>query len=737
MKPGEQVCIECGLKDCTYVRPYFTPHKQYDMLFVGQAPGDVETITGQVFSGPAGKMEWRIMKEAGIDKRKVDSTNTAKCAPPLDRKPSPKEVALCRHFLKDDIHRSEPTLIIALGDTASKALTGKGSIQSIRGTMDPLDPFFEYDCMVLYSLHPSFCMRQRQWIQIAIQDHMKAVRYMATGEVEVAEHCEFITDFDEYQLQRYLEEASKRVTAIDTETTGLNPRKDRVIGASLCYEKNRAVAFDLNDNSPLWEPLKRWSEDKNAHKVMQNAQFDCAMLGNHDINTEGLIFDTRLAEHLLTSNLPASLDFLRSKYTYVKPYKPTKAEMKVISSWSAERRNEYACKDALVTFLVYEEQMNDMDTGNLTVMEEIEIPLVHAINAMEKKGVLVDQQKLAVLKKEHQPTVDRFIEEVFDPLDLNPNSSKQLKEFFGVASSNEETLKKCIKQDHEQKEVMQDVLDYRAAKKVLSVYVDGVLDRLEDGRIHTHFKIGGAGTGRLSSVDPNLQNVPKSLRAMYVPDHGFVFVDADYSQLEVRVLAVVAQVPLMLKEIAGGLNVHHEMCKIIFGKKWERLTDKQQVWTKNVVFGTAYGRGPTAISRQFGCTIKEATRWQELCLRKYPEFTTYHKNQEATFRKTNKAFNPFGRGRLITSVTQAYNTPIQSAGSDVCLKAIVDLHKAGFDLRLTVHDSITLQAPEKDKHDVAKEMQRIMEQPIAELDGMSFPVNAAIGNNWYDLEEIN
>ena len=503
MKPNEQLCETCSLSDCTYVKPYFTPSKQLPILFVGQAPGKVEGITGIPFTGPAGKMLWRIMHDADINKLKVDLSNVAKCAPPDDRKPNKTEIGLCKTFLRDDILKSQPKLIVALGDVACKTLVGKARIQSIRGTLEPLLPWFDYECEVLCALHPSFVMRQRQWIPIAVQDMLKAKQYVMKGKIEVAgEDCKFEMDFDEYQLEKYLEEASKHVTAFDTETTGLNPRKCHVIGASLCFDEDVSVAFDLHEGDPKWEPLTKWLEDKDARKVMQNGQFDCAMLDGHDITTKGLCFDTRLAEHLISSDLPGNLDFLRSKYTNVKPYKPTKKEMKEIASWSRERRLSYGCKDSLVTWLVYRKQMEDIDEGNLRVLQEIEVPLIDVVNLMEKKGVMVDTDKLNALKEELQPKVDRFKEVYFDPIGINPNSPKQLGELFDIPTTGEEYLRGCIKARNPHRELMQIVLDYRAAQKVLSVYVDGILDKMEYGRIHTHYKIGGAGTGRLSSTNP-------------------------------------------------------------------------------------------------------------------------------------------------------------------------------------------------------------------------------------------
>jgi len=700
---------------------------------VGQAPGKVETVTGQPFTGPAGKMLWRLLKEAGINKLKTDTTNVAKCAPPEDRKPNHLEIECCHQFLYEDIHHSQPSLIIALGDVASKTLTGEAKIMSNRGAFKDLLPRFDYNCKVLICLHPSFVMRQRQWIEIAIDDFKKAE--LSGGHIHVESEPELVTEVDEYFLERYLEEASKVPSAFDTETTGLNPRTSSVIGASVCYEHDRAIAFDLYEGDPRWRPFKKYLEDASAKKVTQNGQFDVAMLEGHGITTRGLAFDTRLAEHILESDLPGNLDFLRSKYTQIKPYKPTKKEMKGIAHWEASRRNKYAALDALATYQVYEKQLELMDHGNMTVLQEIELPLIYVLNAMEQRGVQVDTDLLATLEDQTLPRATEIKETYFDPYDVNPNSPKQLMAFFGIPTTGEAAIKKCIKDRHIKRDMMELLLEYRTLHKQHSVYIDGVAKRLEYGRIHTHYKLDGTATGRLSSENPNLQNVPKPMRVIYIPDPGNVFIEADYNQLELRVLAVVAMEEVMMEELWNGRSTHHAMGEIIFNKTWQDLEDYQKVWVKNVVFGTAYGRGPTAIARQFGVTIREAERWQSLCIKRYKGLMQYRRNQEKIYSTTRRCTTPFGRTRQIDTVTKALNTPIQSSGSDVCLKSLIKLHNLGFHLCMTVHDSITIQADKQNWKDQAHELKQVMEEPVPELLDKSFPVSVSVGPNWKDMKD--
>ena len=174
----------------------------------------------------------------------------------------------------------------------------------------------------------------------------------------------------------------------------------------------------------------------------------------------------------------------------------------------------------------------------------------------------------------------------------------------------------------------------------------------------------------------------------------------------------------------------------IFDKTWEDASDKEKVWTKNVVFGTAYGRGPTAIARQFGVAIKTAEQWQVACINKYPGLIRYRQKREAAFTKTGRSQTAFGRSRPIQTMMQALNTPIQSAGSDVCMTALIKLHELGFDLRLTVHDSIMIQVDERELKDIATSMRNVMQSRIKELNNMSFPVEVSYGDNWYAMKEM-
>ena len=745
-KPTNTHCAECTLKDCGYVPPQIPLAPQFPILFVGQAGGATEDTTGVPFTGKTGKLLWRLLHESGFNKRRLWITNTVGCVPPDDRKPTNFEVDCCHAALHDLIHQLQPSLIIAMGDTATQALAGKGQIKSIRGSLYPLLPKWNYQCNVFCTLHPSFILRQRQWIETAVQDFQSALQVYLDGQAPAVqlssaytEDFTFIYNCSSSDLALKLEEYSKSETSFDIETPGeLNPRKAQVIAISFSPNEKEALAIELTKTDEKWEVMKRYLEDPRAKKITQNGQFDIACLETHDVFVKGLTFDTMLVEHLLNSDLPHTLDFLRSKYTRIEPYKPTKREMKTFDTWGYERRMRYSCLDALVTKQVALAQQELMTPIFWCILNEIDLPLIPVVNTMERKGMLVDVEMVALLHSQIEPQLAKMDQEIFAPLNLNPNSPTQLKKHFSIDTTGEDELQRLIKRGHPQADVMEAILYYRHLSKADRNYLVGMYTRLEQGRIHSHFSIPGTGTGRLSSNSPNLQNIPKELRIIYIADsEDHVLLDADYNQLEFKVIAVLAKERKVLDEIARGVNIHHKLGFEMFGKPWDELTDIQKLREKAVVFGTIGGRGERSIAMEFGIPTSLAKEWQDICFAQYPQFLVFKEQQMQAFQRGERIKTAYGRERVVRSVPQALNTPMQGSAGDVTKTSLIELHKLGVDLRLTVHDSIIIQARKEDQKDAYHTLKRVMERPIPELVDYQFTTKVGIGPNWYHLEEVS
>lgn len=743
-------CEECPLKGCKYVPRYYPWEAGWEsgdhrILFVGEAPGETETLTRKPFTGPAGKAHWGMLKSAGLNRDHYPHTNVAACRPPDNRKPTPLEVKCCFPRLLAEIREVQPELIVALGEPAMVSLTnGKGKITSSWGRFLDLKEAYQYECKVLIALHPSFVRRARQWIPTQVQTY-EMINDFFTGNIKKEVEAQFIADPNADELAEYLSREDI-IYAVDTETTGLDVLKDRILGHSFSDGETACAVYyrEPIKDDPRWEVVQDFLEDPQRLKCWQNGSYDTEIARSHDIIDDGFVFDTRLAQQMLYSDLPSDLDHLRGQWTSIRPYKPTKKEMKRIAHWSKDRMLEYANWDALTTYQVMEAQQKYLGEKQLALMNDLLIPLVRAIGRIHRRGFKVDVPTLAGLYASCEPKVDAIYAE-FAKLGVNPRSPQQLAKFFGLKSTAVPILERKIKRQAPKYQLMEQLLEFRKYDKLASVYLKGVYDRLVDGRIHTNFKIEGTGTGRLSSENPNLQNVPGEMKSIYVADEGYEIVEADYSQVELWVGAILAYLisgeDNMLQDLKSGMDVHFEACKLCFphieikhNKRKKDFTVRQGFIAKSVVFGTFYGRTPRSIAIEFGVTETEARSWQLKILNHYPELAHYREWVEKTYRRDGFLETPFGRIRYLQDVKQGYNFPVQSTASDITLWSIVLLDQAGIEILATVHDSVIMQVPSNEFKDKVLLIQSIMERPVPELLNISFNVGYDRGPDWYNVK---
>lgn len=436
-------CEPCSLNGSVQVPWQFIDNPQYPVLFVGQNPGSIEVITKVPFTGPAGKMCFRLLKEAGLDKRNLCFTNLISCATPDDKEPTKQEINCCKERLKGEIHILNPELIIALGAPAALALTGQDeAIGKIRGNYYPLDWDFEYDCSVLVCYHPSFIMRRREFIEEAVKDFKRIEDFFTRG-IQVESEPQFLLDPDISTLSNYLEKTNKETT-FDLETTGLNSRKDKILGISFCNSPNDAIACYLYEGDLRWEVIHNYLIDKSKKKCTQNGLFDLSFLDQVGIQVKGLSFDTHLAQKMLNSDLPADLNFLRQQFTDIRPYKPSDKEMRKTQFMSKEQLLTMGCWDALTTFQVMEEEKKRLSKKEMDLINSLLLPLIPCLNSMERKGLLVDVNTLAGLYAQMNPLKEGLLKE-FEPIGLNPGSPVQICKHFGLKDSQEGTLSYSIK----------------------------------------------------------------------------------------------------------------------------------------------------------------------------------------------------------------------------------------------------------------------------------------------------
>jgi DNA polymerase I-like protein with 3'-5' exonuclease and polymerase domains len=286
----------------------------------------------------------------------------------------------------------------------------------------------------------------------------------------------FIYDPTAEELEEYFD--TKEIIYCDTESTGLNVRLDSIIGYSFCKDSKEAIAIVLKDeDDPRWPVVRKFFANPKRYKAWQNGSYDIPLAEAHDVPMKGFVYDTRLAEQLLNSDLPSDLDYLRAQYTNIAPYKPPKREMKRLTKWGHDRIKEYAAWDAYTTYCVGQEQKKVLTAPQLKLMDKLLIPLVYAISHMELRGVLADQKALGALYVQCEPRI-QVLEKAFYKEGVNPRSPRQLAHFLGVSNTQEDTLKKLLKRGHEKHKLIELLLEHRKLAKMASTYISGIYNRL-------------------------------------------------------------------------------------------------------------------------------------------------------------------------------------------------------------------------------------------------------------------
>lgn len=730
-------CQDCTLNKQVYVPWDLKLLNQHPVLYVGRDPGmKTEIYTGIPFTGTAGKMLWAVMNNANLDKALASLTNITACNTPEDRGPTLREINNCFERMKAEIHHAQPKLIIAMGEEAIKALTNKGQPTVNKGEVVPLLDKFNYKCPVLLQLHPSFVQRTRQWIPVAV-DVFKLVPSILDGSYAKDTSEEFLSNPNALQLATYLKDPG--IYAVDTETTGLNPRKDTIIGHSFSKGDGNTAAAIVYDgpHDKRWPVVRKFFEDEERLKVWQNGPFDLYFNQMNDLSTNGWYYDTLLAQQMRYSDLPGNLDFLRSQYTTIPPYKPSKREIANMSNWGIEKVTKYANLDAKTTMKVFLKQREVMTPAMINLMQNHLFPLTFATIYMTNIGMNVDINKLAALYARIQPELEEMAKP-FKKLNLNPNSPQQMAKYLFQkkdASTDKRVLEKLILRGHPKAALMEQLLAYKRKAKIAGTYLRGVYNRLEDGRIHTQYRIDGTATGRLSSKDPNLQNVPEEMREIYIPDPDSILLAADYRQVELWVGAILAHEDKMLKDLQDGRNIHMAIAERCYPDVKE-ISHQQYLRTKAIVFGTFYGRGARSIAIEFGVSTHVAQQWQNICIKQYPGLLRYQEDIKEQVKTKGYLETPFGRRRYVTSLAQGMNFPMQSTAGDITLGAVWRAHQDDLDIRLSVHDENVLNVPKDQFDDHLIRFKKTMERPIPELENICFRVDYETGMDWYHMEKM-
>lgn len=568
----------------------------------------------------------------------------------------------------------------------------------------------------------------------------------------------------------------------DTETTGIDPNEAELVGIAFAMEAGKAfyvpVPADQTAAKSIAQEFKGVLENPNIEKIGQNIKYDIIMMKWYGVEVTGQLFDTMIAHYLCEPDLRHNLNYLAETYL---GYKAVSIETLIgkngknqlsMRDIDVEKVKEYAGEDADLTLQLKPKMMEMMqELGLVELFYEIEIPLVTVLADIEYNGMRVDGDFLNDYSKELGKLIVLKEKEIYEKAGSHFNiaSPKQVGEIIfdrlkvpyrwkktssGQYSTNEEKLTE-LAGEHT---IIQDILDYRKLAKLKSTYVDALPRMINPrtGRIHTSFNQARAATGRLSSENPNLQNIPikdeagREIRKAFIPrDENHILLAADYSQIELRLLAEISEDPTMVEAFQKAQDIHTTTAAKVYEVALDAVTPDQRRNAKTVNFSIIYGAGSTNLSKQLGIKRAEAKKLIDQYFSTYGGLKTYmdavvEKAREDGYVQTLK-----GRKRYLRDIDSrnaftrshaernAVNTPIQGSAADMIKLAMIDVHQAfkakGFASKmiLQVHDELVFDVVRSELDAVKATVEELMKNALPNL-SVPILVGMDTGENWLE-----
>jgi DNA polymerase-1 len=568
--------------------------------------------------------------------------------------------------------------------------------------------------------------------------------------------------------------------SIDTETTGTDPRSARLVGISLAIDEQSAwyvpVGHARGDNAPLdgtLEALREVLESTTVEKIGQNLKYDSQIFRNYGITMRGIAFDCMVAAYLVDpGKRQYGLERLAEDFLHLKtiPIESLIGKGKAQVSFAEvpiANAARYSGEDVVLPILLRKLLAPQLDERGLTpLFREIEMPLVPVLAELEWNGILIDTALLKELSVRYTGQIGEITKEIFTlaGTEFNLNSPKQVSDvLFGLLNiphskktkvgsfeTNVDVLEKLAREYP----IARKILDHREIQKLLSTYIDAFPQSINPltGRVHTSFNQTVAVTGRLSSTDPNLQNIPvrtdagKQIREAFIAPEGYAIVSADYSQIELRVLAHLSKDVFLTSAFLDDKDIHTQTASAIYGCFPEMVTPEMRRSAKTINFGLMYGMGPINLSRQLGISFAEAGTFIDTYFRQFPSIKGYIESSIAKAREVGYTETMLGRRRYLPDINAqnrnvreaaertAINTPVQGTAADIIKIAMIDIQKKLPDafpkvkMLLQVHDELVFEAPQEGAAAFAAWVKERMGAAL-KLD-VPLKVDAGIGNNW-------
>jgi len=576
--------------------------------------------------------------------------------------------------------------------------------------------------------------------------------------------------------------------SLDLETTAPDPMRAAIVGISFALKPYAAFYIPLAhsylgapqqlEKKYVLEKLKPILENAEIKKYGQNIKYDLIVLSREGINLQGIYFDSMIASYVLNPskmnhNLnDIALEYLNYKMTHLSELLGKGKKAVTMDRVEVERVIPYACCDADIVLRlaqIMERELRDKGLANL--FYEVEMPLLEVLAEMEMNGVIIDKDYLSGLSQDFSGRLREVENEIykFAGQEFNINSPRQLsfilfeKLKLPVVSRTKtgpSTSEEVLVQIAEKHKLPHLIIEYRELQKLKSTYIDALPEMVnpETGRLHTSFNQTVTATGRLSSSEPNLQNIPirteegRKIRRAFIPDRGCVFVSADYSQIDLRVLAHISGDKSLKDAFFHNEDIHRRTASEIFGVSQDEVTPELRRIAKTVNFGLSYGMSPYGLSKDLGVSQSEAEKYINSYFKKYKGVKEYIKNIVVQARKQGFVTTLLNRRRYLPEINSknaairgfaertAINTPIQGTSADIIKVAMIrisDRIKAKgltAKMSLQIHDELLFEVPEKEVDELSRLAKEEMEGAVS-LD-VPVVVDMTVGRNWRDLKEM-
>lgn len=609
-------------------------------------------------------------------------------------------------------------------------------------------------------------------------DDESARIYLTINEVE--HHYHLVNDENGYtQLANELSQLKS--FCFDTETTSTDANDAELVGLSFAFKKSEAYYIPIPDDKEKAKHIlsffKEILEDEKIEKVGQNIKYDILVLYWYGINVKGKLFDTMLAQYIVDADARNNMDIMANAYLNYSPISITtligakgknQGNMRDVE---VEKVVDYAAEDADVTLQLKSvlDQLLDENEGR-KLFEEIETPLVYVLADMERTGVKIDEPTLKIFSKDLETDIKNLEEKIYElsGVKFNIASPKQLGEVLFDKLQLDPKAKKTKTGQYQTGEdiltalahkspIVQFILDFRSLQKLKSTYVDALPEMInaKTGRVHTSYNQAVASTGRLSSNNPNLQNIPiktergREVRKAFIPkDDEHLILSADYSQIELRIIAEISKEKNMLEAFKNGIDIHTATAAKVYGLHLDEVTSTHRRNAKAVNFGIIYGQSAFGLSQNLGIPRKEAQEIIENYFSQYPGIKKYMSETIEFARENGYVETIMKRRRYLRDINSAnatvrgfaernaINAPIQGSAADMIKCAMINIfneinaRKLKSKMTMQVHDELVFEVHKSE----VEEMKSLVRENMQNAVKLNVPilVEVGVGNNWLE-----